>query len=85
MQLLTPNLVQFLHSNIIPLDAFGVILKHPQSILHLGFFAVMTRGLKKAIILLTSVSLPAAAWMLAMTAGVQGSLVVALKGCVLAV
>jgi hypothetical protein len=55
-----PTLVQFLHSIIIPPDVFEVILKHPQSMLHLGFFAVLAKGLNKAIILLTSVSLPAA-------------------------
>ncbi len=76
MQLLTPKWVQFLHSIIIPQDAFGVILKHPWSMLHLGFFAVLARGLKKATILLTSVlSLPAAADLHALTAGMQGFLV----------
>jgi hypothetical protein len=45
--------------------------------LHLGFFAVLARGLKKATILLTSVlSLPAATDLRALTAGVQGFLVV---------
>jgi hypothetical protein len=42
--------------------------------LHLGFFAVLARGLKKAIILLISVSLPAAASVLTLTGGVQGYL-----------
>ena len=46
--------------------------------LHLGFFAVLARGLKKAIILLTSVSLPAAALVLTLTGGVQGYLAVVL-------
>jgi hypothetical protein len=40
--------------------------------LHLGFFAVLARGLNKAIILLTFVSLPAAASVLTLTGGVQG-------------
>ncbi len=45
--------------------------------LHLGFFTVLARGLKKATILLTSVlSLPATADLHALTAGVQGFLVV---------
>jgi hypothetical protein len=45
--------------------------------LHLGLFAVLARGLKKATILLTSVlSLPAAADLRALTADVQGFLVV---------
>ena len=57
-------------------DASGVILKHPQSMLHLGFFAVLARGLKKATILLTSVlSFFAAADLHALTVGVQGFLV----------
>jgi hypothetical protein len=48
--------------------------------LHLGFFAVLARGLKKATILLTSVlSLPAAADLCALTASVQGFLVVEAK------
>ena len=74
--MLTPKRVQFLHSIIIPPDTFGVILKHPQSMLHLGFFTVLVRELKKASILLTSVSLPAAAGVLALTAGMQGFLAV---------
>ena len=79
MQSLTPKWVQFLHWVIIPPDAFGVILKHPWSMLHLGFFAVLARGLNKASILLTSVSLPAAAGVLALTAGMQGFLAVEAK------
>ena len=50
MQLFTPKWVQFLHSIIIPPDAFGVILKHTQSMLHLGFFTVLAGGVKKASI-----------------------------------
>ncbi len=72
--------MQFLHSIIIPPpDAFTVMLKHPRSMLHLGFFAVLARGLKKAIILLTSVSLPAATLVLTLTGGVQGFLAVVLR------
>jgi hypothetical protein len=47
--------------------------------LHLGFFAMLAWGLKKAIILLTSVFLPVAAWVLTLTGGVHGFLVVAAK------
>ncbi len=66
-----------MHSIIIPQDPFGVILKHPRSMLHLGFFAVLARGLKKATKLLASVlSLPAAADLRALTVGVQEFLVV---------
>ncbi len=48
--------------------------------LHLGFFAVLARGLKKAIISLTSVSFPTAASVLTLTGGVQGFLAVVLAG-----
>ncbi len=71
MQLLAPKWVQFLYWIIIPPDTFGVILKHPRSMLHLGFFAVLARGLKKVNTLVTSVSLPTAAGVLALTAGMQ--------------
>jgi hypothetical protein len=44
MQFLAPNLMQFLHSTIISPDVFGMILKHPRSmVLHLDFFAVFVR------------------------------------------
>ncbi len=84
IQFLTPNFVQFLHATIFPLGAFEVMLKHPHSMLYLGFFDVeVDWGLKNVIISLTSVSLPEV-WVLALAAKVQGSYVLELSARVIA-